>query len=68
MREIMMILILILVFAVFIEVAIFIIRMLLKNKKTDEEETIDDVIKRKYKSCNRGFWEIPWSIKKGKST
>ena len=47
MNEIMMLLVLILTFAIFIEIAVFIIRMVLKNKKTDEEETIDEVIDRK---------------------
>ena len=35
MSEIMMLLILILVFAIFIEVVVFVIRMVLKSKKTD---------------------------------
>lgn len=43
----MMLLILILVFAIFIEVVVFVIRMVLKSNKTDEEETIDEVIDRK---------------------
>ena len=43
----MMLLILILVFAIFIEDVVFVIRMVLKSKKTDEEETIDEVIDRK---------------------
>lgn len=43
----MMLLILILVFAIFIEVVVFVIRMVLKSKKIDEEETIDEVIDRK---------------------
>lgn len=44
MSEIMMLLILILVFAVFVEIAVFVIRMLLKSKKTDDEATIDEVV------------------------
>lgn len=55
MSEIMMLLILILVFAVFIEIAVFVIRMLLKSKKTDDEATIDEVVDGNEKAKREDF-------------
>lgn len=55
MSEIMMLLILILVFAVFVEIAVFVIRMLLKSKKTDDEATIDEVVDGNEKAKREDF-------------
>ena len=55
MSEIMMLLILILVFAVFVEIAVFVIRMLLKSKKTDDEVTIDEVVDGNEKAKREDF-------------
>ena len=55
MNEIMMLLILILVFAVFVEIAVFVIRMLLKSKKTDDEATIDEVVDGNEKAKREDF-------------
>ena len=55
MSEIMMLLILILVFAVFVEIAVFVIRMLLKSKKTDDEATIDEVVDGNEKAKRKDF-------------
>ena len=55
MTEIMMLLILILVFAVFVEIAVFVIRMLLKSKKTDDEATIDEVVDGNEKAKREDF-------------
>ena len=51
----MMLLILILVFAVFVEIAVFVIRMLLKSKKTDDEATIDEVVDGNEKAKREDF-------------
>jgi hypothetical protein len=50
-----MLLILILVFAVFVEIAVFVIRMLLKSKKTDDEATIDEVVDGNEKAKREDF-------------
>ena len=55
MSEIMMLLILILVFAVFVEIAVFVIRMLLKSKKTEAEATIDEVVDGNEKAKREDF-------------
>ena len=55
MSEIMMLLILILVFAVFVEIAVFVIRMLLKSKKKDDEATIDEVVDGNEKAKREDF-------------
>ena len=55
MSEIMMLLILILVFAVFVEIAVFVIRMLLKSKKTEDEATIDEVVDGNEKAKREDF-------------
>ena len=51
----MMLLILILVFAVFVEIAVFVIRMLLKSKKTEDEATIDEVVDGNEKAKREDF-------------
>ena len=64
MNEIMMLLVLILTISIFIEIAIFIIRMVLKNKKTDEEETIDEVIEGSEKAKREDFGRFHGVLKR----
>ena len=64
MSEIMMLLILILVFAVFVEIAVFVIRMLLKSKKTDDEATIDEVVDGNEKAKREDFGRFHGVLRK----